>query len=76
MVWSDVIQGLILETECTLALDVKKMNYVLKTQKKHDDLLSIDPSNANKAEILSIDPQSNIDTHCKQIVSMTLVYVR
>jgi hypothetical protein len=54
MAWSDAIQGLILATDCSLAIDEKKMNYVLGMLKKHDDLLNMDPSKANEAEILSI----------------------
>ena len=29
MAWSDVIQGLILVTDCSLAIDEKKMNYMM-----------------------------------------------
>ena len=49
MAWSDAIHGLILATECSMAIDEKKMYYVLGTLKKHDDLLNMDPSNVNEA---------------------------
>jgi hypothetical protein len=45
MAWSNTIQGLIL---------AKKMNSVLGMLKKHDDLLKMEPSNADDTEILSI----------------------
>ena len=54
MAWSDAMKGLILATDCSLAIDEKKMNYVLRTLKNHDDLLSMDPTDTNQAEILSI----------------------
>ena len=54
MAWSGAIQGLILATDCSVAVDEKKRDYVLSTIKKHDDLLNLDLSNAEEAEILSI----------------------
>jgi hypothetical protein len=43
MAWSDAIKGLILATDC-----------LLRTLKNHDDLLSMDPTDTNQVEILSI----------------------
>lgn len=37
MAWSDSINGLILATECSMAIDEKKIYYVLGTLKKHVD---------------------------------------
>ena len=49
MAWSDSIHGLILATEWSMVIDEKKMHYMLGVMKKQDDLLNMDPSNANEA---------------------------
>ena len=61
MAWIDVIQCLILVTDCSLAINEKKMNYVMGMLKKHDDFLNMDPSDAKEGKIPSIIAMNDND---------------
>ncbi len=52
MAWSDAIHDLVLATECSMVIDHKKMYYVMGVLKKHDDILNINPSNANALRMI------------------------
>lgn len=54
LAWSDAMQGLILATGCSAAIDAKKMQDILSVLKNHDDLSGLDPNDTVKAEILNV----------------------
>ena len=54
LAWSDAMQGLILATDCSPAIDAKKVQYILSILRNHDDLLGLNPSDTAEAEILNV----------------------